>query len=415
MRPLPGTPTEVIPPVPGPPGRRRTVRWLAAAVVAAALAAGSVVVLGRHRAAVEPTAPATARVATVRLERRDLSTTRSLPGSIGYGAARPLAGHTEATVTWLPSAGATVERGRQLFRADDEPVVLFYGDMPLYRRIAGPGLVGRDVRIVADNLEALGYRPGRRRPARTTRAASATPAPTAAQTPAAKAPGNSSAPAARAPAASPAPRPGKGEAVLTAGLTAAIQDWQRALGRPVTGQIAVGDVEVLPGPVRVDSLSVQPGSPANAPLMSVTPTRKVITVPAELADAASVRRGGRVSVTLPDDRTVHGRVVAVGRDLVTAEGSPDGGSPKLTVTVRVDDPRTVARLDSADVEVHFPGRTARQVLAAPIEALVALTEGGYAVQGPNGLVAVRTGMFADGWVEVTGEGLTEGMAVVVAS
>jgi len=51
-----------------------------------------------------------------------------------------------------------------------------------------------------------------------------------------------------------------------------------------------------------------------------------------------------------------------------------------------------------------------------VSALLALREGGYALQRPDGtLVAVRTGMFAGGLVEVSGKGLAEGSKVVTAS
>jgi multidrug efflux pump subunit AcrA (membrane-fusion protein) len=59
------------------------------------------------------------------------------------------------------------------------------------------------------------------------------------------------------------------------------------------------------------------------------------------------------------------------------------------------------------------------VLAVPVGALIALQEGGYAVQvvanGRAKLVAVRTGMFADGQVEVSGDGLAAGQRVVTVS
>ncbi|MEU4239294.1 efflux RND transporter periplasmic adaptor subunit [Actinoplanes sp. NPDC026619] len=365
--------TEVIPLAPDPPPRRgRTAKWLAAGVVAIVLGAGAAVVVIRHRSAGEPVAEPTTAVETVALERRDLSTTRKLDGTIGFGTPRPLAGHTDATVTWLPAVGATIKRGRQLFRADDKPVMLFYGSMPLYRPIAGKNLTGRDVRIIAENLRALGYDFG------------------------------------RLPVED-------GASVLTDGLIAAVKRWQKDVGRPVTGTIAVGDVEVLPGAVRVDSIAALPGSPANAALMSVTSTRKVITVSAELSEAAAVERGDAVTVTLPDDRTVKARILAVGRTVTTADGGVADGPPKLTVSVTVDDPATIAKLDSAAVRVNIAGKTVKGALAAPIEALIALTEGGYAVQGPDGLVAVQTGMFADGWVQISGDGLTEGLTVVVAS
>jgi peptidoglycan hydrolase-like protein with peptidoglycan-binding domain len=354
--------------------RLRGTWWLIAGVISVAVVAGVALL---HRPGETETGTEKSAPATVKLERRDLSTTTTLPGTIGYGAAHPLTGHLDATVTWLPPVGATIKRGQQLYRADDRPVPLFYGSLPLYRPITGPDLVGRDVQIIADNLEALGYPIGRQ------------PAPGA--------------------------HIGKvevrdGDGVLTTALIGAIKRWQTKAGLPVTGQVAVGDIEVQAGAVRVDSVAVQPGSPANAPLLSVTSTRKVITVPADLEAAATIERGDKVTAVLPDGRTAKAHVTSVGRDLATSEDSP-----KLAVTVTVDDTTAIARLDSADVKVDFAGRTVKGVLAAPIEALVALTEGGYAVQGPAGLVAVRTGMFADGWVQITGAGLTAGTEVVVSS
>ncbi|XVV15171.1 peptidoglycan-binding protein [Actinoplanes sp. CA-131856] len=350
----------------------KIVAWLSGIVLAGALGAGGAIAVSRHRPAQEPVPPE--KVATAKLERRTLSTVKKLDGSVGFGAARPLSGHTGATVTWLPAGGTTIVRGRQLFRADDKPVVLFYGGLPLYRPIAGLNLTGRDVRIVADNLRALGYRIGHQ------------------------------------------PQTARdGDAVLTADLVKAVKRWQEDNGLPPTGTIAVGDVEVQSGAVRVDSVAVQPGGPANTELMTVTSTRKVITVSAELDAAAGLARGDHVTVTLPDDRTVKARILSVGRTLAAPAGGVADGAPKLTVLVTADKPADLAKLDSADVQVNVAGKIAKNVLAAPVEALVALAEGGYAVQGPDGLIGVKTGMFADGWVEISGAGLAEGMDVVVAS
>jgi hypothetical protein len=69
-------------------------------------------------------------------------------------------GRGAGTVTWLPQPGASVRRGKQLYRVDDEPVPLFYGALPLYRPLDEPGMIGRDVRVLARNLAALGYAVG---------------------------------------------------------------------------------------------------------------------------------------------------------------------------------------------------------------------------------------------------------------
>ena len=383
---------------------RRIRRWVAVPVVAVLLAAGGFGWLSRRA----PTAAATdapVAVQTATVVKTDMSATESLTGSLGYGPARPVKGG-DGIVTWLPQPGTRIKRGSQVYRADDRPVPLFYGGMPLYRAINEPGTVGRDVRIVAKNLKALGYQigwqPGAGQTYTRTR-----PAPAAG----------------RSPAPSPSPKPvrtritvRKGEAVLTSSLVAAIKRWQQDAGLPVTGGIGVGDVVVLPGAVRIDSVTAQPGDSAAEPLLTVTPTAKVITVPAEVAEAATIERGDPVTVVLPGDDSVPGEVSAVGTAVAKGEGDGASEAPKRAVTVTVDGDRGLAGIDAAEVQVDFAGETRQDVLAVPVGALVALSEGGYAVQpAGGGLIAVTTGMFAKGLVEVTGDGLTEDLPVVTTS
>src|SRR6185503_6027141 len=74
----------------------------------------------------------------------------------GYGEPVPLAMTAPGTVTWLPEVGATIRRGEPLLRADERPVVLLYGAVPMYRTLAA-GAKGTDVRQLEANLAALGY------------------------------------------------------------------------------------------------------------------------------------------------------------------------------------------------------------------------------------------------------------------
>jgi hypothetical protein len=57
------------------------------------------------------------------------------------------------------------------------------------------------------------------------------------------------------------------------------------------------------------------------------------------------------------------------------------------------------------------------VLAVPVNALVARRGGGYGVElaGSRRIVPVRAGMFADGYVAVSGGSIREGTRVVVPS
>lgn len=340
-------------------------------LVAAALAAGGGFVTSRDR---EKTVqqPAAA-VATVAVERTDLSTSRTMPGTLGYGPPRTVRA-AGGTVTWLPAVGAAVRRGRALYRNNDRPVIVLYGVTPLFRKLDTPGLTGRDVRVVVDNLRALGYRTG--------------------------------------------DQPGKlrpGDGVLTPGVIAAIKAWQRDAGVPVTGAIDPADVVVLSGAARVGQLTAQLGDSAADGVLTLTSSKKAVTVPVAAGELGAIKHGLAVQVELPGGETTAGRVTAIDRDAVRPEGAEEQPA-EVDVTVTLKDAKAVRKLDSAPVQVSFAGESRRNVLALPVAALLALREGGYAVQVAGGpLVAVETGMFAMGLVEVTGDGLAEGTRVVTAS
>jgi hypothetical protein len=74
-------------------------------------------------------------------------------------------------------------------------------------------------------------------------------------------------------------------------------------------------------------------------------------------------------------------------------------------------------LDEAPVSVDMESQRAKDVLSVPIEALLALREGGFGVEvvegGTTKVVPVELGTYGGGRVEVTGNGLREGMKVGV--
>jgi hypothetical protein len=89
------------------------------------------------------------------------------------------------------------------------------------------------------------------------------------------------------------------------------------------------------------------------------------------------------------------------------------------MTVRLTRPDTAGHLDQAPVSVNIISAQARDVLAVPVSALVALAGGGYAVDVLQSaavhLVAVQTGLFAQTLVQVSGAGLAAGLRVEVPS
>ena len=196
----------------------------------------------------------------------------------------------------------------------------------------------------------------------------------------------------------------------------AVEDWQEDVGEDEDGVVDLGEIVFLPGPRRVGdrALSVGDAAGSGASVMTTTSPEQVDTIDLDATRQDLARRGAGVEVELPDGRTVPGRITEVG---AVAERDPDDedAEPTVEVTVSVDAPGL--NLDQAPVDVNLAVEVARNVLAVPVEALLALAEGGYAVEvaesGRTKLVAVETGLFADGYVEVTGD-LAEGTPVVVA-
>lgn len=323
-------------------------------------------------------------VATTTVTRADLSDTRSLNGTLGFGPERVVKGTGEGVVTRLPKVGDTVARGKPLYRVNDRPVPVLFGGTPLFRTLDKPGLVGSDVRIVWDNLKALGYHTG----SQPTRGTDGT-------------------------------KIGTGQAVLTGSLVAAIKKWQKAVGMDPTGTIGVGQVAVLSGPARVSAVKALPGDPVAGELLAVTEKVKLVTVPVGATEVGTITVGAAVVVALPDSSEIPAKVASIsqtvrggGSDGGTGQGSP----PTVDVLVAPSRAADVAKLDAAAVQVRFTTSVHKNVLAVPVGALVALREGGHALQLPDGgLVAVETGMFARGLVEISGPGVAEGLDVVTAS
>jgi hypothetical protein len=85
------------------------------------------------------------------------------------------------------------------------------------------------------------------------------------------------------------------------------------------------------------------------------------------------------------------------------------------VTVGIVDQNAVAAYSTASVDVLFTAGLRENVLVVPVAALLVLQEGGFGVEvvsaGTSSYVPVRTGLFADGLVEVAGDGIAEGTVV----
>jgi membrane fusion protein, multidrug efflux system len=343
---------------------------------------------GGNEAAANPGLPP----ATAEVTRTTLVETTTVAGTLGYGDPVPISAAERGTITWIAPVGSTVNRGEPLFKVDQRPVVALYGSLPLYRALQ-VGTKGADVKQLERNLAELGY---------------------------------------------------SGFTVddtYTPATAAAIDTWQARLGLPVTGTVEPGQVVVTRRAVRIAAHTARVGDTTGgdaggggAPVLSYTGTTRRVAVELEVADWALAVKGRTVTVTVPDRGTVQGKIARVGT-VVTAQGTtpggttPDGGvspdvgaSPaasavRIEVSVTIADQKALGPLDAAPVDVGFVANKREDVLAVPVAALLALPKGGFGVQVVDGattrIVAVTTGMFAAGQVEVTCKGIAEGVRVGV--
>jgi hypothetical protein len=178
-----------------------------------------------------------------------------------------------------------------------------------------------------------------------------------------------------------------------------------------------------PRAVRVTSVTPTEGSPVQSgPVLGITSTRRVVTIALDASQQTSIKVGDRVLITLPDNSTTPGHVSYVGTvATVPSDNGGDGSSsPTIEVDVTAERPAATGRLDQAPVDVSITTASVSDVLAVPVNALVALANGGYAVEvvaasGARRLIAVSIGLFddAEGMVQVSGSALSAGQRVVV--
>lgn len=337
--------------------RRRTLVLGAAIVLGAAGAAALIVARGSSSdAAGSSTSPPLDRhLATV--EQRDLKRRATLDGTVSHGASAPLALPGSGTLTRLPSVGDVVASGQVLAEVNGAPVLLLAGERPVWRDL-GPGTGdGEDVRQLEQALSDLGF------------AASGLTV----------------------------------DAKWTSATTASVKAMQKALGMEQDGKLALGEVVFAPAAVRIATVGGHLGDDAGAAGIEVTGEVQVVQAKAKVKQADLVAPGTEVTVELPSGRDVPGVVYAVG-----APTTDSGNATTLPVTVLADG---LDALDGLSVDVLIDTVDVAGATAVPAEALLALAEGGYALEVPDAasasgtrLVGVEIGVFdEDGWVQVTGD------------
>jgi hypothetical protein len=305
------------------------------------------------------------------------------------------------TYTWLPKVGDIIKEDQPVYSVSNQPVPLLYGSIAAYRAFYVGMSDGADVGQLTRDLIALGYGSGL---TQSNHYSSAT--------------------------------------------ATAVERWQSALGLPATGNILLGQVVFEPGPIRVTTVTPSVGASAGgggsgsgggSTVLTATSTTPIVTVNLEVTQEYLLKPGDAVSVVLPDGTTtVGGRVQTVGKVATcpggggsgtggspadqspcSSSGSNNNSTPTVTVTIALTSNRPGATLDQAPVNVDITTQRADNVLAVPVNALLALQGGGFGVDVVTGttshLVGVTTGLYSNSLVQISGPGITAGTRVEVPS
>lgn len=405
-------------------GAQRSRTRKAAAVtgiVGLAVGVGSVLGYGALTSRGSNTTPtASVTLTTVAAEKRDVTIYTAFAGTLGYGSAVNLVTRGSGVVTGVPASGTDLVRGDVAFHVAEQPVALLYGDLPVWRSLSTASTAGPDVKQLETNLAALGYTDG----------------------------GNMTV-----------------DDTFTAATAAALKAFETHIGISAPdGVLDPGEVVYAPGKVRVDtSASVGTTVSPGAQVLSVaviedvtdkvtgdhtvtstsTPTQSV-TLTVATTDQGNFKVGAPVVVELADGRLADGAISTIGS---TARRSGNGPNAQLVVDVTVAITSVpTGGLIEGPANVRVTTEQHNGITMVPVRALVALAEGGYAVQVASApapgaaastisispapgttaapaptsggatatspgaassaptstYVAVTTGVYQDGWVEVTG-------------
>lgn len=357
-------------------GRPRRRRWVLTTVLLVVLvaAAGSWAVWKFGSKPAQPDADDTVTstgLATVK--RQTLEEHTQVDGRLGYEGSFQVVNQNRGILTSLPAVGQVIKSGQAMYRVDNKPVILLRGKaLPAYRNLS-EGLSGPDVKQLNAALVALGY------------------------------------------AGDYGPKATSdyfGESTKYA-----VERLQDALSVTEDGRISLGEVVFLPtDQLRVTKVNgtYGAGAPSGQTLLEATSVRRIVNVAMDATLADTVKVGDKATVTLPS-----GDVPAVVSSIGRVATTTDTGTT-IPVNVRLKDEKSAAGLDAASVEVVVTSGSKKNVLAAPVTALLAKSGGGYDVEvvdaeGTHHLQPVQIGMIDGeaGLVEVSGTGLAEGQQVVV--
>ena len=301
-------------------------------------------------------------VSTATITQRTIRSTEEFDGTLGYAGEGVIIAALNGTYTRLPEVGDILTLGDEIYEVNGQrSSYLMYGNRPAWRRLTIDSSNGPDIKQLEKSLQQLGVLTKDLDPDWKFR--------------------------------------GKTEK--------AVERWQKRTGQDQDGVIGRGQVTFLPGDVRVTEVIPELGAPAQAGsvLARTSGTRLVVTVDLEADRRDILALGDAVTVELPDGSEADGSVSEIDSVAQTLAGASE---PTVEVTIELADAATVGDLDGAEVTVDVVRQTRPNVLSVPVDALLALREGGYALEmvaddGSTYLTLAEVGLFDDQGVEVSGD------------
>jgi hypothetical protein len=313
-------------------------------------------------------------LSTATITQRTIESTEEFSGTLGYAGEGVIIAGMNGTYTDLPEVGDILTLGDKIYEVDGTNTsYLMYGKRPAYRPLDRDSENGPDIKQLEASLYEIGF-------------------------------------------PNTLGKKFKPDWNFKAKTEEAVEKWQKRTNQEQDGRIEMGEVTFVPDDVRVTEVLPELGSRAQVGqvLAYTSGTDLVVTLDLEADRRDILDVGDEVSVELPDGTDVAGVVREISSVAQTLQGASE---PTVEVTIELADIGAIGDLDGAEVDISVVRETRPDVLTVPVDALLALREGGYALElvaddGSTYLVAAEVGLFDDRGVEVSGN-FRAGDAVVV--
>jgi hypothetical protein len=303
-------------------------------------------------------------VSTATIVQRTIESTEEFDGTLGYAGEGVIISGLNGTYTRLPQEGDIITLGDEIYEVNGtQSSYLMYGSRPAYRPLDIDSENGPDIKQLEASLKQIGF-------------------------------------------PNLLGEDFKPDWNFRQKTENAVEKWQKRTNQEKDGRIEQGEVTFLPDDVRITEVVPELGtrSQAGSILAYTSGTDLVVTLDLEADRRDILGVGDVVSVELPDGSGSGGSVTEISS---VAQTLPGASEPTVEVTIELADEAVVGDLDGAEVEVSVVRQTRPNVLTVPVDALLALREGGYALEivaddGSTYLTLAEVGLFDDAGVEVSG-------------